>query len=61
MTCPSVSDPLAVALDHVLVAESRAADVDAARVHVEAVVEVRGLQIPDVRLERQRLDPVVAE
>jgi NAD-dependent deacetylase len=61
MACPPVGDRLAVALDHVLVAEPRAADVHAARVNVEAVVEVRGFQVPNVRLERQGLDAVVAK
>ena len=58
---PPVGNRLAVALDDVLVAEPRAADVHAARVNVEAVVEVRGLQVANVRFERQRFDAVVAE
>ena len=50
----AISD--AVALDRVLVAEARALDVQAACVHEQAVVEPRGLEIADVRLEDERLD-----
>jgi NAD-dependent deacetylase len=52
---PAVGDDLAAALEHVLVAEPRAADVDAACVDPDAIVEVKRPQVPDVRLGRQRL------
>ena len=53
--CPSAtSSPLP--LDGVLVAEARAADVDAARPDPQAVVEVRRAVVADVHLRRQRLD-----
>ena len=58
---PAVRDHLAVALDRVLVAEARALDVDAARMDPQPVVESRGLQVPDVRLEHERLEPEVAQ
>ena len=55
---PAVGDDLAVALEHVLEAEPRAADVDAAGVDPDPVVEEHRLQVADVRLGRQRLVPV---
>jgi NAD-dependent deacetylase len=61
MRSPTVRDDLAVALDHVLVAEAGSLHVDAARVHAEPVVEARGLQVADVRLEDDGLDAEVAQ
>ena len=61
MAGPPVGDHLAVSRDRVLVAEARAAHVAAARVDDKAVVEARGLNVPDVRLEHERLDPLVAQ
>ena len=61
MRRPAVGDQLAVALDRVLVAEPRAAHVEAARVDDEAVVEPRRLQVAHVRLEHERLDAEVAQ
>ena len=52
---------LAVALDRVVEAEAGAAELAAARAHVSAVVEGGRPQVADVRLDRQRLDPVVAQ
>src|SRR5439155_21392125 len=47
--------------DRVVVAEARPADVDAARVDEQPVVEPRRLEIADVGLEHDRFDPQVAE
>ena len=47
-----------LALDRVLVAEARAADVDAARPDPQPVVEVRGAVVAHVDRGRQRLDPL---
>jgi NAD-dependent deacetylase len=58
---PALRDHLAVALDRVLVAEPRALQVDAARVHDEPVVEHGRLQVADVALEHERLDPLLAQ
>src|SRR6266536_3707845 len=51
----AVGDPLALSLEDVLVAEACAADVDAPRVDPDAVVEEDRLEVPHVRLGRQRL------
>ena len=56
MTRPAVRDRLVAARDEVLVAEARAADVDAARVHGEALVEARRGEVARVRLDRERLE-----
>ena len=52
---------VAVSLDHVLEAEARAARVEAARVDEQPVVEDRGREEAGVRLEHERLDPLVAQ
>ena len=51
-------DELAVPLDPVLVAEARAANVDAAQVDREDVVEHGGGAVVDADAGRQRLDPL---
>src|SRR4029453_7782232 len=61
MPRPAIGDRLAVPLDHVLVAKPGAADVHAARVHGQPVVEVRRPDVADVCLDRHRLHAVVAE
>src|SRR5207248_3573268 len=55
---PAVGDALAVtvALDRVVEAEARAAELAAAGVHRQAVVEARRREVADVRLDRERLD-----
>ena len=57
----ALGDELAVPLDRVLVAEARAAQVDAAGPDAEPVVEVRGSVVADVHLGRQRLDPLLLD
>ena len=52
---------VAVALDDVVEAEAGAAHVVAARVHEQAVVEDRRREEARVRLEHERLDPLVAQ
>src|SRR5581483_4543765 len=52
---PAVRDRLTLALEHVVVPEARSADVDAAGVDPDAVVEEGRLQVTDVRFGRQRL------
>ena len=54
----ALGDELPGALDRVLVAEARPAQVDAACPDPEPVVEVRRAEIPDVDRGRQRLDPL---
>ena len=54
----ALRDELVAPLDRVLVAEARAADVDAARPDPEAVVEVGRAVVADVHRRRQRLDPL---
>lgn len=61
MSRPAVGDRLSVSLDDVLVAKTRAAKVDAARVDSQLVVELRGLPVPDMGLDRQRLDALLAK
>jgi hypothetical protein len=58
---PTLRDQDACPLDRVLVAKARSAHVDTARVHEQALVELRGLQVADVRLEDERLDAEVAK
>jgi hypothetical protein len=58
---PTVGEQLAGPLDRVLVAEARTADVEAARVDDEAIVELRRLEVAHVRLEDERLDTEVAQ
>src|SRR5438034_9380618 len=54
MLCPAVGDDVSVSLEHILVTETGTADVDAACVHPEAVVEEDGCQVAHVGLRRQR-------
>jgi hypothetical protein len=56
---PAVGEHGPIPFDHVLVAEPRAFDVDAAGADDESVVEAGGLEVPRVRLQHQCLDPVV--
>jgi hypothetical protein len=58
---PAVGDHRIVALDRVLVAEARASQVDAAHVYDETVVEPRRLEVADVRLEDDCLQPEVSQ
>jgi hypothetical protein len=58
---PAVGDCLAAPLDRVLEAEARTPHVQDARVHEQAVVEPRGLAVANVRLDEERLDPLVAQ
>jgi hypothetical protein len=58
---PAVGHDGAVAFDRVVVAEARAAEVAAPRVHVKSVVEPRGLDVAHVRFEDERLDPLGAQ
>jgi len=58
---PPVRDPVAVVLEQVLVAEARAADVDAAHVEPEPVVEPRRGAVAHVRLGHERLDARFAQ
>jgi NAD-dependent deacetylase len=55
---PAIRQQVVATLDGVLVPEARAAQVEAAAVDAEPVREARGLQVPDVRLDGQRLDPL---
>src|SRR5215204_3436003 len=61
MARPAIGDRLAVALDDVFVAKTRPADVDAARVNREAVVEIGRPQVARVGLDRHRLDAFLAQ
>jgi len=58
---PAVGDQRPVTLDRILVAEARTLYVETARVHDEAIVEPRRLEVADVRLEHDRLHAEVAE
>jgi hypothetical protein len=57
----ALRDPLAAPLDDVLEAEPRAAQVDAARMDRQPVVEVRGQEVAGVRLERESFDALLAQ
>ena len=61
MTRPAVGDRLPVPLDDVLVTEAGSAEVDAAGVDVEEVVEVRREHESRMDFDRQRLHAVIAE
>ena len=61
MRRPAVRDRVAVARDDVVETETRTPKLADACVDADAIVEVGGLQVPDVRLEDERLDPLVAE
>jgi NAD-dependent deacetylase len=61
MCRPAVGDDDAVALDGVLVAEARALQVAAARVHDQPVVEHGRLDVARVRLQDERLEAFVAQ
>jgi NAD-dependent protein deacetylase/lipoamidase len=56
--CPALGQELVAPLDGVLVPEARAAQVEAAAVDAKPVREAGGLEVSDVRLDRQRLDPL---
>ena len=58
---PAVGDHRPVALDRVLESEPRAAHVEAARVDEQPVVEHGRREEAHVRLEHERLDPLVAQ
>lgn len=58
---PAVRERLAAPLDDVLVAKARAAEIDAARVDSQPVVELRRLQVADMGLDRQRLDALLPQ
>jgi hypothetical protein len=57
----ALRDPLARPLDDVLEAETRPAQVDTPRMDRQAVVEIRGLQVAGVRLEREGLDTLLPQ
>jgi hypothetical protein len=59
MSGPAVGDLFAVPLDDVLVAEPCSANIDAACMDPQPVVEPRRLQVTDVCLDRHRLDSLV--
>ena len=59
--CRTLGDERSLPLDGVLVAEARAAQVDAARPDPQPVVEVGGAVVTDVHLGRQRLDPLLLD
>ena len=60
--CGAVGDKRPVfAHDRVLVSKSRAANVDAARVHVQHVVEPGWDEVAAMGLQDERLDPPFAE
>jgi NAD-dependent protein deacetylase/lipoamidase len=61
MSGPAVCDRLSVALDHVLVAKPRSANVDAARVDLEPIVEPGRLEMTHVRLDRHRLYALLSQ
>ena len=61
MRRPAVGDGVAVALDDVLVAKAGAANVDAACMDPQPVVELRRLAMTDVGLDRERLDALLAQ
>jgi hypothetical protein len=61
MPGPAVRDRLRVPLDDVLVAKPGSANADAARVHLEPVVEPGRHQMAHVRLDRHRLDALLSQ
>jgi hypothetical protein len=61
MSGPTVGELLAVPLDHVLVAEARAADVHATGMDLQPVVEARRSQMAHVGLDRHGLDTLVSQ
>src|SRR5205823_6966337 len=58
VACPARSDRRAVALDRVVEAEARAAQLAAVGADRQPVVEACGGEVADVGLDRQRLDPL---
>jgi NAD-dependent protein deacetylase/lipoamidase len=60
MTRPAVGDQLAPALDGVVETEARSPDVYAASVDPQGIVEADRGEVADVRLDRQRLEALVA-
>ena len=58
---PPFRHRLAVPLDHVLVAEARTAEVDAARPDPQPVVEAHGREVAHVHLGRERLDALLLD
>lgn len=61
MRGPSDRDHLALAINRIVETKPRAAQVAAARVHDERVVEAGRLQVPEMRLEHERLQALVPE
>lgn len=61
MPGPAVRDRLSVALDHVLVAKPGSANVDAAGVDLEPIVEPGRFQVTHVGLDRHRLDSLLSQ
>jgi hypothetical protein len=58
---PAVRDHDALTLHRVLVAKPRSPDIEAAGMDEQAFVEAGGLQVADVGLEHDRLEPEVAQ